>query len=266
MKIIIRSKIMNKIISIVFVVTSLYGQAFDISKVTYYGGIHSNNISTSGFANFHLSDWETYGLKNDNSSNAEGRVNVPLGDKDITGNIMGIYFGSEYPMTNRINSLVELQVGLGKVTYGAAFLGIEVNVIKKDKFSLGIMPKIGGGIVSADFGSISLIDGYQAPVIIPEGTFTDGDSLSMEIIGTAFQIGITPSYKINDKISITGQAGYSISSISESTIKVNDEVEIPLDATGVVKVDYTGTHADLNPTADTGGIYFQFGIRYKMGK
>jgi hypothetical protein len=88
----------------------------------------------------------------------------------------------------------------------------------------------------------------------------------MDISGTAFQIGITPSYKINDKISITGQTGYSISSISEPTMKVNGEVEIPLDATSVVKADYTGTQAGINPKADLGGMYFQFGIRYKMGK
>jgi len=88
---------------IIFLVSSvyLYG-AVDESKYTYYGGVHFNCVAISGFTNFHLSDWVTSGLKSDDSINPEGRVHVPLGEQS-GGNVAGIFFGTDFPMSNRIN-------------------------------------------------------------------------------------------------------------------------------------------------------------------
>jgi|TARA_Y100000310_G_scaffold141281_1_gene140702 hypothetical protein len=240
--------------------SNLFAQGLDPKAMTYYGGISINSITTSEFQNFHLSDWEDYGL-----GGSEGRVSIPLGDKDPAGTNLSFLGGGISPLSDNLNAIVEFQIGLGDISYTALYVGVTYNLINGESFKLGITPKAGYTLATADFGEIELISGYTPPVIIPEGTFTNGDKLTMDMTGVGVQIGITPSIKINDQIGILVQAGYELSFASDPVIMVNDEIEIPMTATGVVKADGSGTQAGLNPTAETGGMCFQFGISYKLG-
>ncbi len=249
-----------KVRFVLLMVVVCIGGGLFAQEITYYGGLNMNTISTQDFNNFHISDWETYGL---GTSTSEGRVSIPLGDRDVAGENPGILLGATTPIGSGLNAIGEIQYGLGNVTYIGLFTGVSYALID-GSFSLGITPKLGYISATADFGAIELIDGYTPPVIIPEGTFTNGDSLSMDMSGFAIQVGLTPSFQVSDQIGIFGQIGYGMSFVSDPVIKVNDEIEIPLTATGVVKDDFSGTQAGLNPEAGTSGLYFQMGISYKL--
>ena len=245
--------------------SNLFAQDLDPKTMTYYGGISMNSITTSEFKNFHISDWQSYGLLSENSSSSEGRVSIALGDKDPAGSNLSFLGGVISPLSDNLNAFVEFQMGLGDVSYTGLYLGVTYNLINGKSFKLGITPKAGYSMATADFGEIELISGYTPPVIITEGTFTNGDKLTMDMSGVGVQIGITPSIKINDQIGILVQAGYELSFASDPVIMVNDDIEIPMTATGVVKDNLSGTQAGINPSAATGGVFFQFGISYKLG-
>ena len=198
--------------------SNLFAQGLDPKAMTYYGGISINSITTSEFQNFHLSDWEDYGL-----GGSEGRVSIPLGDKDPAGTNLSFLGGGISPLSDNLNAIVEFQIGLGNISYTALYVGVTYNLINGESFKLGITPKAGYTLATADFGEIELISGYTPPVIIPEGTFTNGDKLTMDMTGVGVQIGITPSIKINDQIGILVQAGYELSFASDPVIMVNKE-------------------------------------------
>ena len=250
-----------------FIYLNLYGQTSEQDSsppITIYGGVHSNTIETSDFNNFHISDWETYGLKSESSSSAEGRLNVPLADKDPGGSNLNLLLGAISQVSNNLDGLAEVQVGLGDLTYVSLYVGANYKLINSGKFSLGITPKVGYTSATADFGAIELISNYTAPVIIDEGRFTNGDSLTMDLSGAGIQLGITPSIKINNSLGLYLQAGYDLSFASKPVIKVNEEIEIPMNSNAVVRTDLTGTQADLSPDAKIGGLLFQLGITYNL--
>ena len=56
----------------VFLVSVANAQ-FDMEKLTVYGGVSILPVKTVDFEDFHISDWENYGL-----GSSEGRVVVPL--------------------------------------------------------------------------------------------------------------------------------------------------------------------------------------------
>lgn len=259
---------MKRVITMMIVLvlgSNLFAQDLDPKTMTYYGGISMNSITTSEFENFHISDWQSYGLLSENPYSSEGRVSIPLGDKDPAGSNLSFLGGVISPLSDNLNAIVEFQMGLGDVSYTGLYLGVTYNLINGKSFKLGITPKAGYSMATADFGEIELISGYTPPVIITEGTFTNGDKLTMDMSGVGVQIGITPSIKINDQIGILVQAGYELSFASDPVIMVNDDIEIPMTATGVVKDNLSGTQAGINPSAATGGVFFQFGISYKLG-
>ena len=67
---------LKKLIYLFFAFAVCQAQLFE--DYTVYGGLSGVNITTSDFTNFHVSDWEQFGL-----DALEGRVAVPLGDNDI---------------------------------------------------------------------------------------------------------------------------------------------------------------------------------------
>ena len=233
-----------------------FAQSFDNFDV--YGGISSVTVSTSDFTNFHISDHESYGL-----GAIEGRVAVPLGDNDIAGQNMSILLGATSPISSRIDALLEVQVGFGDVSYGAAFTGLNLKLINGNKFRLGFTPKVGVVSSLANFGVIEVLPDKTPPVILPEGTFNEGDSLSMDISGIGINLGMTPSFFLTETLGLTAFVGYQISLTDEPIIKAGD-VEIPMDAAGVVKTDMSATQAGISPEANVSGITFQVGIVYNI--
>jgi len=233
-----------------------FAQSFE--NFDLYGGISSVTVSTSDFTNFHISDHQDWGL-----GASEGRVAVPLGDNDIAGQNMSILLGATSPISSRIDALLEAQVGFGDVSYAAAFTGINLKLINGSKFSLGFTPKAGVVSCLANFGVVEVLPGKTPPVILPEGTFNEGDSLSMDISGIGINVGVTPSLSLTETLGLTAFVGYQISLTDEPIIKAGD-VDIPMDAVGVVKTDMSATQAGINPEATTSGITFQIGVVYNL--
>jgi hypothetical protein len=246
--------------SILLLLLGLSG-SLNAQDTQFYLGILSSSMTSSDFGNFHISDWGEYGLRSENEANVEGRVHVPLGDYDPAGPTIGGVLGAEVPLAGNVDALLEFQVAIGSVadSYGL-FGGSTVRLIDTGIFSLGLSPKVGYMVATADFGAIELIDGYIPPVEIPEGTFTNGDSLSLDMSGPSIQIGITPSLKFSGGFGIMAQLGYDLSLAKDPKILVNDEIEIPMDSQAVVKPDLSGTQAGIRPSVVVSGLYFQVAI------
>lgn len=223
-------------------------------------------LATADFENFDISDWERYGIKCVDPYSAEGRVSLPLKDNDVSGMKWGVSGGLIYPLNERFGVLAEVQYSFkNDFKLLGGFLGINYDFISSKNFTLGIAPKVGYLYGEVDFGEIELIEDYTPPVIIDQGTFSNGDSLSMDIEGIGFQIGLTPHFKVNEQIGIQAQVGYAFSIPKECKIKVNDgEIKLKMDDPAIVKADCFNNQADLNPEAKSQGFYFQVGISYKL--
>lgn len=243
----------------------LSGQSENMSdNITYYGGLNAGSIISEDFSDFHISDWVQYGL-----GGAEGRVAVPLSEKDPEGANAGILLGARVPVNDRMYGFAEVQAGLGEITMIGLYAGVTYNILNGEKFKLGLSPKLGytGGV--ADFGEIELISGYVPPVIIAEGTFNAGDKITMDLSGFGVQIGLTPSFQLSEKLGLFFQAGYELSFASDPIIKIEtvsggDNIEIDMESLSVVRPNGTGTQAGISPSAYTGGTIIQFGISFAM--
>ena len=248
-------------------ITLVFGLNFFVKAqvpVTIYGGVNIAGTSTKDFTKFDISDWETYGLNIINPGGQEGRVSVDLANMKPKAISIGLMLGGRYNFNEKLSALAELQYSLSGVSLLGIYAGLNYDIIKGEKFSLGLTPKIGYNSGSADLGEITLLDGYVPPVVLPEGTFNPGDALSMEFSGLAVNLGLTPSFAITEKISIMGYLGYNLSFASRDGLLCNGTL-LPMDANGVVKSDGYNTQAGISPSVNSSGLSFQIGVAYKFG-
>lgn len=250
-----------------FTILILIGINFAVKSqdlpLTFYGGLNTSGASSTDFTNFDISDWQNYGLNTLNPGGSEGRVNVDLTSKKPKALNLGIMLGARYGLTEKFSALAEVQYAVSGISLMGIYLGVNYDLIKGEKFSLGITPKIGYNIGSADLGNIELRPGYTPPVILPEGTFNVGDALSMEFSGLAVNLGLTPSFAVTEKISVMGFLGYNLGFTSSDGLLSNG-VSLPMTALGVVKPDGLSTQAGINPTLKSSGLNLQIGVSYKF--
>ncbi len=255
-----------KNIFILFLLVLLVSKVDAQNKLSVYGGLNLAGISVTDFVNFHISDWQNYGLKSTDPTSLEGRVAVNLADKKPSSLTIGGVLGVYYYLAPKLDALVEAQATFSGVTYLAAFVGLKYDIVSTESFTLGITPKIGYTLATADFGEVSLIRGYTPPVILPEGTFTNGDKLKMDVKGLAGSLNLTPAFKINEKVRIFANLGYQISFAGDPALKATNstgtEVDIPMTARGVVKNNYSATQAGLKPSVLPSGVAIHLGISY----
>jgi len=245
-----------------FMIMNLTVQSQDL-PLTFYGGINIAGASSTDFTVFDISDWQNYGLKSQNPTSSEGRVTIDLEAMKPNTTNFGVMLGARYGLSERLSALAEIQYTLSGISLTGIYVGLNYDVIKGNKFSLGLTPKIGYNIGSADLGEISLLTGYTPPVILPEGRFKPGDALSMEFSGLAINLGLTPSYKITDKIDLIGFIGFNIGFTSSDGLLSNG-VLLPMTAQGVVKSNGLDTQAGIDPTINSTGLSFQIGVMYKL--
>ena len=236
-----------------------------LDRFKIYGGLNMNGTSSKDFDNFHISDWQNYGLLSQDPESEEGRVAVNLSDKKPKSMTTGIHFGIGFAITKKLDVELELQKGFSGVEYTGIFASVNYDFYQKKRFKLGANAKIGMVSAKADFGTISLLPNYTPPVILPEGTFDNGDQLEMQMSGLGVSIGLTPEYKIANHFSIRGLVGYQFSFASDPTLEVNG-LSLPMSAKGVVKNDYSATQAGINPTFNVSGINLQLGLVYRFAK
>ncbi len=250
-----------KLLSISLILT---GVSF-AQNISVYGGINIAGSKSSDFGVFDISDWQNYGLISEDPSNPEGRVRVDLTNKKPGAVNLGFLIGANYSLSEKLDALAEVNYGLSGVKMTSAYVGLNYKLVMKEKFSLGISPRIGYNAGSADLGTISIISGYVPPVILTEGIFNEGDALSMEFSGLGINIGIRPTFKVTDQISVQGHLGYNLAFTSSDGLLCNGVV-LPMTSAGIVKPDGSGTQAGLNPSISSSGISLQIGISYALSK
>lgn len=249
-----------KKLGMIGIITILFGSA--VFGRSIYGGVNAITVVSEDFVNFHISDWQDYGLKLTNPYSAEGRVAIPLGEYDPAGGNPGVFLGISVPVNSQMDALLEVQATIGDFLYGGIYVGANYKFINTSFLKVGLTPKIGYNVGMA-IGEIELINGYTPPVILDEGTFTNGDSLTMELSGIGLQIALTPEIQLGG-LSVFAQAGYQLSFVSNAIIKVNDDLEIPMESLGVVKDNYSAAQAGLSPVAAAGGLFIQLGVSFNL--
>jgi len=233
-------------------------------QITVYGGLNMAGSSSKDFVKFDISDWEDFGLLSQDPNSNEGRVTVDLTKMKPKSTNIGLMLGGRYNLSEKLSALAEVQYTLSGVSLLGMYAGVNYDFVKKEKFSLGFTPKVGYIIGSADLGTISLLPGYTPPVVLPEGTFNEGDAISMEFSGVALNLGLTPTFAITEKISLMGLLGYNLSFTSSDGLLSNG-VLLPMTAKGVVKSDGIGsTQAGIKPEINSNGLSFQIGVSYKL--
>ncbi len=243
----------------------LFAVAYSFSQ-SVYGGINMMQFQTSDFENFHISDWEEYGLLSEDPYSLEGRVAIPLGDNDIAGEKYGFFLGLSSPVNNLVDAIVEGQGTINKnMQYYALYAGANVKLLNTKMLKFGIAPKLGYTFGLADFGTVKQVSGYTDPVILSEGTFFEGDSISMEFKGFGAQINVIPEIIFPGGFGLYGQFGYQISFAMDPIIKVGDDIELSMESDALVKDDYSSTQAGISPLAGAGGYFVQIGIKFNLG-
>ncbi len=239
--------------------------AFGQGQISFYGGLNLAGASSKDFTQFDISDWENYGLLT--NGGAEGRVTVDLAANKPSPINLGINLGAEYSLNEKFSALAELQYAVSGISLLGVYAGINYDVVKKEKFSLGLTPKIGYNVGGADLGTVSVLPGYVPPVVLPEGTFNDGDALSIGFSGLAINLGIRPRYMFTEKIGLHSLIGFNLGLTSSDGLVATTsggDVVIPMTSAAVVKSDASATQAGINPTMSSTGLSLQLGIVFKL--
>jgi hypothetical protein len=249
------------------------------AQIKIHAGVGMSSASSTDFENFHISDHESYTVAP--LGGVEGRVAVNLGDKDPAGMALVATFGASYALGDALDAVLDAQYGLGDLGGVSIYTGVNWKLVNGDAFKLGLTPMVGYQMLSADFGEIEIVPGTTGPVILSQGTFSAGDALTMEMSGLAVVIGITPEFSLSDAIGIRMNVGYQLS-FSADPILMAGDVELPMDANGVVKevsqAEYFNTDGTVNtnnaadyisnpglaPTVSSQGLVFSLGVTYTM--
>jgi len=231
-----------------------------------YGGLNLAGASSKDFVQFDISDWEEYGLLT--QGGAEGRVTVDLAANKPGPINFGINLGAEYSLSEKFSALAEAQYNVSGISLLGVYAGINYDIVKTEKFSLGITPKIGYNVGGADLGTVSILPGYIPPVDLGEkGVFNDGDALRLDFSGLAINLGIRPRFMITENIGIHSLIGYNLGFTSSDGIVATTEegeVVIPMTSGAIVRSDGSGTQAGISPTLTSNGLSVQLGIVYKL--
>jgi len=240
--------------------------SFASSKGRAYLGIAMLPFKISGVSDIDYSDWENYGLYTKDPSSVEGRVRLPLSDSETSGLQPGLVIGYEYFIPDyKCSALGEFQYATSGEAYMMGFYaGVNYKFYEQGRFSLGIAPKIGYLLASVDLGTVQMMNHsaysstgvgtYVAPVITDEGTSKVNDDISADMNGFGFQLALTPSIQLNDRMSIDIQVGYSYGSFDDMEIEAGD-ITLQYNSPALVKPDGSSTQAGINPELEMSSIF-----------
>jgi hypothetical protein len=244
---------------------SLVNAQTDKSKsISLYGGLNLYSLSTKDFKDFDISDWESYGLRHEDPSSLEGRVRIKIADKDPKGLKVGFMIGSLLPISSKTDLLAEIQHASSSVSLTNLYIGINHHFKTLKNGTLALTAKFGYNYGSIDLGTIEMIRGYIAPVILPEGEFNVGDKLSLEFEGTALNLGLGYFTNSEKAINFFANANLNLGLGTKASLQSNGK-SIPMSSNAVVKTDYKSTFANINPTFKAIGIGLQVGLIYRIG-
>jgi hypothetical protein len=169
---------------------------------------------------------------------------------------------------------VEYQINFSRaLTISGINLGLTYFPLVKEKFKLGIDLKVGTLQATAHYGDIKLIPDYTPPVIISQGTFSNGDTIMAVMKGKSFQLGFKPTFKISDVTDWYLGVGYISSFASSTHVYINTnyggyrkQIDLNMNDPALVKPDGGNAQININPTLSSKGLFFQTGFTFKIGE
>jgi len=237
-----------------------------------YVGFAMLPLKISGVADIDMSDWQKYGLYVENSTlyPNEGRVRLPLTEGEASGLHPGFLIGYEQFIPDiNCSAIGEFQyANAGDAYVMGFFAGVKYKLFEKDRFSLGILPKIGYLRASIDLGTVQMMnhsaykndnDSYVAPVITYEGTAYVGEDITSNIDGFGFQLALTPSMQINDNMNIECQIGYSFGIFSDMEIEAG-ELVLQKNSPALVKANGWNHQAGIDPEVEISSLFFMLNM------
>jgi hypothetical protein len=116
-----------------------------------------------------------------------------------------------------------------------------------------VVPKIGYAIGFMNLGTVQVLPGKTPPVVTPEGTFNQGDSVSATIGGLILQAGAAASLRLSRSIGLRVDGGLQYAHLSNFQVKAG-EVTLEKGSSSLVQPGTT-TAASLTPKATATGPY-----------
>jgi hypothetical protein len=217
-------------------------------------GVGAVPISISGLADAHVSDWQKFPI----GGGSEGRVELPLGQGNLSGLHPGVELGAAWP-TSVPNLMLGGEIGFypGAATGLRLMAGIDYFFHSTDTVDVGVSARVGLAGATVALGTAAQLPGYRRPVITDEGTFDDGAILSGTMGGLAVGAGLTGAYALNSSMSLRLDLGIQksfFSGLSVTAKSGEDTVAFDSNSPAIVKTDGTATQANLNPSADATGL------------
>lgn len=230
------------------------------------------DINCEDFENFHVSDWQEFGL---GMEQGEGRIAVPLRDKQYAGSTRGFFIGFGGNAAENFGVLFDMPFTFGNDIWGMDLMaGVRYDFLATDMFYVGLHPKFGYHFRSISFGHTHLLSGYTSPVVIPthnsnsiytdRTTFVGGDHLKTVVHGIGYQVSLDIRFQLAGAMFIKAEIGYAGSSFGDMKLKVGG-TKLRLDNPSVVKDDFTATPANINPEIEMGGLFFNAGFEFRFG-
>lgn len=226
---------------------------FDPNNLGYHFGIIRVPLSSEGFENFHISDWQDFGL-----GSVEGRVEVPLAEENpsFTTGLLG---GLIYRFNDKWNGIMELGIGFTDFATFGLILGAEYTIVDAGFIEVRSILKFGSTTGYGGSTTAQLLPDKTPPVILEEGTFNVGDPIEVNFTNLPLQIGFKPVFDISQKLALYGNFYYSTSFSNEATIEAG-EIEIPFESPAIVKDNGSSTQAGITPELKVSGLGFDFGV------
>lgn len=251
---------MRKILALILLITISYTQSY--SQISLEIGYYSmSKLKTKNFNDFHISDWELYGL---GQNTGESRMLVPLSSKHFYKECQSIYFAFGFDISKRFSIVFDLPIIIDQ-----EIIGVDVNIggifnfINNESFTLGTIAKLGYANRSFKLENLKIVEGYSKPLEIGDETYLDGFTLDAAFMGMSYNVGLTSRiYFIKNFFYLHGEIGYGGGIFGD--IKF-ENIDLEIDDTRIVEPNETNNPAKLSPEIEQRGMYFSFGLGITMG-
>jgi hypothetical protein len=204
-------------------------------------------LSVEGLRDIDASDWQNFGR-----GTAEGRIRLNLEKGNAPSGVHpGVRIGYEWESI--IPVLFEGGLFPGKVTLLTLGLGVDARLFHNDTFAFCLVPKVGYSLGFMSLGTAEVLPGKTPPIITPEGTFNQGDSVSASIGGFFAQAGIALGVKLSRRVGLRLDGGYQLAFLNSFSVTAGD---VTLDqGSEALVLPGTATAARLDPKAKASGPY-----------
>lgn len=235
----------------------------DVGLNVYTGG-GTLPVTTDGFADLHLSDWEKYG-----TGGAEGRVYLPFGDVNVDGQQPTFFLGVE---GTEVPALFEIQMtSKDGLDYGQLLLGWRFHLKQGSSYSFDFIPKLGAGVGLVEFGKVEILEGKTPPVILDKGTVHVGDEIRAELFGGVLQAVVSANITLAGGVNILAQGGWNLAFLPDLDLRTDpkdsefDEVKLNGDDEALVKPEIGSTEqAGVEPKVKSNGYVAMLSVGYRF--